>query len=100
MNQEKKERLVRHLNFIEEELKDFVQFKKLTREEYLRDRDKRRSVERWVENLINSTVDISRMILIMANYGAATESRPYKTIEKECRGKGAVSVPAPLQFLS
>jgi uncharacterized protein YutE (UPF0331/DUF86 family) len=63
MNQEKKERLVRHLNFIEEELKDFGQFKKLTREEYLRDRDKRRSVERWVENLLNSTVDISRMIL-------------------------------------
>jgi len=30
MNQEKKERFVRHLNFIEEELKDFVQFKNLS----------------------------------------------------------------------
>ncbi|NIM11745.1 MAG: DUF86 domain-containing protein [Candidatus Aminicenantes bacterium] len=63
MTQESEDRFIRHLNFLEEELKDYTKFKKLTREEYLKKRDKRRNVERWVENLINSTVDICRMIL-------------------------------------
>ena len=63
MTQEFKDRLVRHLNFLEEEIKDYAQFKSLSREEYLTNRDKRRNVERWIENIINSTVDISRVIL-------------------------------------
>jgi uncharacterized protein YutE (UPF0331/DUF86 family) len=63
LNQEFKQRMVRHLNFLEEELKDYEQFKRLTREEYLSDKDKRRNVERWIENIINSTVDISKVIL-------------------------------------
>jgi uncharacterized protein YutE (UPF0331/DUF86 family) len=57
------ERLTKHLNFLEEELKDYSQFKTLTREQYIGDRDKRRNVERWIENIINSTVDISKVIL-------------------------------------
>jgi uncharacterized protein YutE (UPF0331/DUF86 family) len=65
LTREFKDRLVRHLNFLEEEIKDYTQFKKLTREEYLTDRDKRRNVERWFENIINSTVDIVRVILTM-----------------------------------
>ena len=63
MKREFKNSLVRHLNFLEEELKDYVQFKVLTKQQYLRDRDKRRNVERWIENVINSTVDISKVIL-------------------------------------
>jgi uncharacterized protein YutE (UPF0331/DUF86 family) len=51
------------LNFLEEELKDYEQFKRLTRAEYLSNKDKRRNVERWIENIINSTVDISKVIL-------------------------------------
>jgi uncharacterized protein YutE (UPF0331/DUF86 family) len=63
LTQEFKERLVKHLNFLEEELKDYAQFKKITREEYFKDRDKRRNVERWIENIINSIVDVSKIIL-------------------------------------
>ena len=63
MNAEFADRLVKHINFLEEELKDHVQFKTFTREDYLKNRDKRRNIERWVENIINSTVDISRVIL-------------------------------------
>ena len=63
MRQEQKERLVKHLNFLEEELKDYALFKKLQRDEYLSNRNKRRNVERWIENVINSTVDISKVIL-------------------------------------
>ncbi|MCK4761204.1 MAG: DUF86 domain-containing protein [Candidatus Aminicenantes bacterium] len=57
------DRLVRHISFLEAELEDYIKFKKLTRPEYLKERDKRRNVERWIENIINSTVDISRVIL-------------------------------------
>jgi len=32
LTQEFKERLVKHLNFLEEELKDYSKFKKITRE--------------------------------------------------------------------
>jgi uncharacterized protein YutE (UPF0331/DUF86 family) len=63
MKQELKERLVKHLNFLEEELKDYALFKKLQRDEYLSERNKRRNVERWIENVINSAVDISKVIL-------------------------------------
>lgn len=57
------DRLVKHISFLEEELKDHTQFEKFTRDDYLKDRDKRRNIERWIENIINSTVDISRVIL-------------------------------------
>lgn len=57
------DRLVKHISFLEEELKDLVQFEKFTRDDYLKNRDKRRNIERWIENIINSTVDISRVIL-------------------------------------
>ncbi len=63
MNTELADRLVKHINFLEEELKDHAQFKKFTRDDYFKNRDKRRNIERWVENIINSTVDISRVIL-------------------------------------
>lgn len=63
MKREFKNSLIRHLEFLEAELKDYAQFKEITKQQYLRDRDKRRNVERWIENVINSTVDISKVIL-------------------------------------
>ena len=63
MIREFKNRLLRHLRFLEDELKDYDKFKKLTQEQYFKSRDKRRNVERWIENIINSTVDISKVIL-------------------------------------
>lgn len=63
MKREFKNSLIRHLDFLEAELKDYAQFKEITKQQYLRDRDKRRNVERWIENVINSSVDISKVIL-------------------------------------
>jgi uncharacterized protein YutE (UPF0331/DUF86 family) len=63
MTTEFMDRLVKHIQFIEEELKDHEQFKSFTRDEYLKNRNKRRDLERWIENIVNSTVDISRIIL-------------------------------------
>jgi len=63
LKEELKQRLLKHINFLEVELKDFPEFRHLTRDEYFEQRDKRRNVERWIENIINSSIDISKTIL-------------------------------------
>jgi len=63
LESEIKVRLIKHVNFLQEELKDFEGFKSLSWEEYNLSRDKRRNVERWVENIINSSIDIAKIIL-------------------------------------
>lgn len=55
--------LIEHLTFLENEFLDFHKFKKMTWDEYMNDRDKRRSIERWIENLVMSTLDIAKIIL-------------------------------------
>ncbi len=65
MRKEFQQRLLRHINFLEVEIEDYTKFKALKKKEYITDRDKRRSVERWVENIINSSVDISKIILLL-----------------------------------
>ena len=63
MREELKERLIRHLRFLEEELSDYPLFESLSWEEYSTNRSKRREVERWVENLVNSSIDVAKLIL-------------------------------------
>jgi uncharacterized protein YutE (UPF0331/DUF86 family)/predicted nucleotidyltransferase len=55
--------LIEHLVFLEEEFKDLEEFKKLTWDEYRKDRFKRRNAERWVENLVMSSLDIAKVVL-------------------------------------
>lgn len=63
MQKEIKFKLIKHITFLEKELKDYSTFKPLTWKEYSENNDKRRSAERWIENLVNSSVDISKIIL-------------------------------------
>jgi uncharacterized protein YutE (UPF0331/DUF86 family) len=56
---------LKHLLFLEEEIEDYAKFECLGRDDYMHDRDRRRSVERWVENIINSSIDISKIILTL-----------------------------------
>ena len=63
MREELKQRLLKHVNFLEIELRDYSKFRQITQAEYREDRDKSRNVERWVENIINSSIDISKVIL-------------------------------------
>lgn len=55
--------LIEHLTFLENEFLDFPKFKKMTWDEYMGDRDKRRSIERWIENLVMSALDIAKIML-------------------------------------
>ena len=63
MKKEVKYRLIKHMSFLENELKDYSLFKSLSWKEYNEERSKRRDVERWIENIINSSIDISKIIL-------------------------------------
>lgn len=60
---EDKDILNKRLIFLDSELRDADKFRNLTQFEYERDHTKRRDVERWIENLINSAIDISKTIL-------------------------------------
>jgi len=60
-------RLIKHITFLEKELEDWESFKSLSWEEYNKDRDKRRNVERWIENIVNSSIDIAKIILASEN---------------------------------
>lgn len=56
-------RLVRIVDFMEDELSDAAEFEEMDRERYSTDRTFRRSVERWVENLVNSSIDAAKIVI-------------------------------------
>lgn len=60
---ETKVRLIKHVDFLQKELEDFAHFRFLAWKEYVDERNKRRNVERWVENIINSSIDIAKILL-------------------------------------
>ena len=58
-----KERLLDRIEFMESELQDLPKFERLSYETYRADRDMRRNVERWVENIVNASIDIAKILL-------------------------------------
>ena len=76
MKKEAAFRLIKHITFLENELKDYKIFESLSWEEYNNERSKRRDVERWIENIINSSVDIAKII-------QASEGMPLADTYKE-----------------
>ncbi len=55
-------RLERILAFLDDELKDAQEFTDITLSRYQRDRSLRRNLDRWVEVLINGTIDIAKIV--------------------------------------
>lgn len=60
---EQKERLLVRLQFLDLEVKELSGYQFLTFDEYQKDRMKRRGIERWVENILNATIDIAKITL-------------------------------------
>ncbi len=58
-----KERLIKTTEFLEQEIKDFSAFKKVDQIKYQNDKATKRNMERWVENIVNSSIDIAKIIL-------------------------------------
>jgi uncharacterized protein YutE (UPF0331/DUF86 family) len=69
-------RLVRIVDFLEDELSDASSFARMDIQRYSTDRDFRRSVERWVENLVNASIDAAKIVL-------ASERRPVPQTYRE-----------------
>ncbi|MBI2471238.1 MAG: DUF86 domain-containing protein [Planctomycetes bacterium] len=63
MTKEPLYRLAKHITFLEAELKDYEKFESLSWSEYNQERSKRRDVEKWIENIVNSSIDIAKIIL-------------------------------------
>jgi uncharacterized protein YutE (UPF0331/DUF86 family)/predicted nucleotidyltransferase len=66
---EEKTRLIQFLKFLENEFNEIKEIKKITWEEYRDDSFKRKIVERWVENLVMSSLDIAKIILASEKKG-------------------------------
>jgi len=60
---EDKDRLIRYIDFMESELADFPKFKRIDWTTYNENRDVRRNLERSVENIVNCSIDIAKVIL-------------------------------------
>jgi uncharacterized protein YutE (UPF0331/DUF86 family)/predicted nucleotidyltransferase len=60
---EDKDKLIKAVDFLEKELEDFDKYESLDFKTYEGNREKRRSVERWVENIINASIDIAKVLL-------------------------------------
>ena len=61
-----KDRLLRIIDFLESELSDTSSFEDLDKAVYFSDSAFRRNVERWVENLVNASIDIGKIIISSA----------------------------------
>lgn len=75
-----RERLIRYIDFIESELSDFPKFSKIDWKTYNRDRDTRRNLERWIENIVNCSIDIAKVFLTVEDRRIPTS---YKGTLKE-----------------
>ncbi len=63
LSPEHTESILRRLDFLSVEVSDIPSFQRMTHAEYTQNRDRRRSLERLAENVVNATVDISKIIL-------------------------------------
>lgn len=63
ISKEAKTKIQERLIFTREQFGDIERFRKLTWLNYRDDRNERRNVERWVENLVMASLDIAKIIL-------------------------------------
>lgn len=63
MSEDDKERLIKILDFLETEINDYTHFAGLNKKRYLTDSDFRRNVERFIENIVNASIDIAKILL-------------------------------------
>lgn len=69
MRKEERERVIRVLDYLESEVEDYPAFSDLSWETYQKEKEKRRNVEKWIENIVMSSMDIAKILL-------ASENRP------------------------
>ena len=63
LSREDKDRIIKLKEFLKTEINDYDDYKDIDFNVYKDDRKKRRSIERWVENIINCSIDIAKILL-------------------------------------
>lgn len=63
ISEEDKNNLIKRIDFLYDQAKEFDRFRNLTFQEYSKDIDKRRIIERWAENILNAMIDVAKIIL-------------------------------------
>lgn len=63
LSEQDRERLTRIVDFLKTELSDLTRYASITQKIYENDRDKKRALERWVENIVNASIDIAKILL-------------------------------------
>lgn len=58
-----KERLIKVTEFLEQEIKEFTSFREVDQIKYHNDKATKRNMEKWVENIVNSSIDVAKIIL-------------------------------------
>ena len=86
LSDNERNRLLRLIDFLNTELKDWYQFAAIKQSDYEFHADSRRNVERWAENIVNASIDIAKIVL-------ASEHKPipqtyYQTMEELVLIKG------------
>lgn len=69
------EGILRRLEFLRVESGDITSFTSMTQAEYAEDRNRRRNLERLAENIANSVVDITKIVLESSNLPAPSTYR-------------------------
>lgn len=82
---EDKARILERAQFLETELSEVEKFKDLSFREYQENKEKRREIERWAENIINASIDIAKIAL------ASGKHEMPRTYEEALRTFGVIA---------
>lgn len=67
IDDKQKESILQRISFVEVELGDIKKFKGLDYKNYSINRDERRNIERLIENIANSIIDIGKIVIAGEN---------------------------------
>jgi uncharacterized protein YutE (UPF0331/DUF86 family)/predicted nucleotidyltransferase len=63
LSEEDKAKLIERIQFLDSEIQEFPDYRSLTLKTYKEDKFQRRNIERWIETLVISIIDVAKIIL-------------------------------------
>jgi uncharacterized protein YutE (UPF0331/DUF86 family)/predicted nucleotidyltransferase len=63
LSEEDKAKLIERIQFLDSEIQEFPDYRNLTLKTYKEDKFQRRNIERWIETLVTSIIDVGKIVL-------------------------------------
>ena len=63
LSEEDKAKLIERIQFLDSEIQEFPDYRSLTLKTYKEDKFRRRNIERWIETLVISIIDVGKIVL-------------------------------------